>query len=152
MWLRLLQSSVASPGDYLTSLLRLVNSDYGSILFVVALIIMSVLWRHYKKRLKGLLELLGSTDGSDFGTLEGNSLASNIGYLLNKYTRTWEVHGLNLSRDLEALGLAVDRLERLSANNEEYLEEAVIEPHKNILNALLFDDERNEEDVEGDDE
>ena len=144
----MLASLVALQVSFQTYLWRSGNFDYGSISSAGLLITMLVFWKLSRMRLKGLLELLGSTDGKGSGTLEGNSLASNIGYLLNKYSATWDARGLILSQDLAALRHVVDRLERLSANNEDDHEEAATVPHKH-LNAPLLDD--HEEEDEGDD-
>ena len=101
-----------------------------------------------RRRLKGLLELLGSTGGNGSGTLEGNSLASNIGYLLNKYTATWDHHGVILSQDLDRLRKDVSRLAKLFEQNEDDEEEDAT-AHDNNLNAYLPDDHE-EEDAGGD--
>ena len=128
--------------SFLILIWLLVNSDYGSISSVVLLIVMLVLWRHSKARLKGLLELLGSTDGNGSGTLEGNSLASNIGYLLNKYILTWESRGATLSQVLDRCGdveRALDSvLEKADFKNDADEEEQ--SPPYNP-NAFLLDDD-----------
>ena len=152
MWLQALQvSQVGYLENFLMSIWLLVNSEYGSTLFAVALILLLISLKLSRRRLKGLLDLLGSTDGSDSGTLEGNSLASNIGYLLNKYTLTWENHGAVLSQDLEVLKRAVDqlsaRLYELSEVDHDVEERELL----NHLNAPLLDDPEKDTEV-GDDE
>ena len=149
MWLPGLLESLAEPWEsYLSFLRTWVNSDSGSISFAVLLIIVLVFWKLSKRRLKGLLDLLGSTYGNGNGTLEGNSLASNIGYLLNKYTLTWGNHGVILSRVLDRLRHVEALLELLSEKNEDAQEEDATAPVKH-LNASLLDD--HEEEDAGDD-